>query len=103
MRTKSLCSQLIQLILAVKSKSVVSLAVDKVSSEPGVGDIHKQLTYTTGSLFLGGHRLIKKMRGLESRQSFVGCMRNVVIKDKVYTIRKEMIEGAVSIGSCPTN
>lgn len=88
---------------AVKSKSVVSLAVDKTSSEPGIGDIHKPQTHTTGTLFLGGHRFLDKIKGLGSREAYAGCIRNIVIKEKTYPIIKDMIQGDVSIGSCPTN
>lgn len=79
------------------------MSVDKISSEPGVGDIHRSHTHTTGSLFLGGHRLITKIKGLESRKPFVGCMKNVLIKEKLYAINRDMVSGAVTLGSCPTN
>lgn len=82
---------------------MVSLAVDKVSAEPGVGDVHKPITHTTGALFLGGHRFIQRARGLQTRESFVGCIKNVQIKDKIYQIDASMKTGHVSIGYCPTN
>ncbi|XP_017779043.1 PREDICTED: laminin subunit alpha isoform X2 [Nicrophorus vespilloides] len=90
-------------IQAVKSKSVVTLAVNGVYSSPGIGDHKSASTDTGGYLFLGGHRLINKAKGLTVRIPYVGCIRNVLVNNIVNTITPNMVEGGITIGSCPTN
>lgn len=88
---------------AVKSKNVVTLSVDNVFTDPSLGD-HQSVSTDTGSaLFLGGHRLIKRVRGISSRTAFVGCIKNVFINNEPAEVRPSMIEGAITVGSCRTN
>nr|XP_022908361.1 laminin subunit alpha-like [Onthophagus taurus] len=90
-------------IQAVKSKSVVTLSVDKTFTEPGIGDHRASSTDTGGVLFLGSHRLLTKARGIVTRKPFYGCMRNVAINNQPATILQNMKTGDVTIGSCPMN
>lgn len=89
----------------MKSKSVVTLSVDGMFTNPGVGDHRSPSTDTGGSLFLGGHRLLHKARGLVSRVSYVGCIRNVLINDEEVMFSQDMIEPGsdITLGTCPTN
>ncbi|KAF5306067.1 hypothetical protein FQA39_LY09045 [Lamprigera yunnana] len=90
-------------IQAVKSKNVVTLSVDNTFTNPGVGDFRSQSTDTGGALFLGGHRLIHKTRGLSTRSSFVGCIKDVQINNYLIHLDQKMAEGHVtfiSVCSC---
>lgn len=90
-------------LTAVKSKSVVTLSVDSVFTQPGIGD-HRSVSTDTGSpLFLGGHRLIQRSRGIKTRTPYVGCIKNVQINNDDVQIVDSMKEGGVTIGSCPKN
>lgn len=86
----------------MKSKSVVTLSVDNTFTNPGVGDHRSTSTDTGGALFLGGHRLIHKARGLLTRTSFVGCIKNVYVNKEPVPLLATMAEGDVVTGSCPT-
>lgn len=87
----------------MKSKSVVTLSVDSVFTQPGVGD-HKSVSTDTGSpLFLGGHRLIARARGIFTKTPYVGCIKNVQINNNPIQILDSMKDGSVSVGSCPKN
>lgn len=94
-----------KLFLAVKSKSAVTLSVDNTFTNPGVGDHRSPSTDTGGALFLGGHRLLNKARGIFSRVSYVGCIRNVFINDDRVNFVQEMVEPGsdITLGTCPTN
>ncbi|KAB0790802.1 hypothetical protein PPYR_15312 [Photinus pyralis] len=89
-------------IQAVKSKNVVTLSVDSTFTEPGVGDFRSQSTDTGGALFLGGHRLINRTRGLSTRSSFIGCIKDIQINNNPIYLEQRMAEGHVTVGSCPT-
>lgn len=84
---------------------MVTLSVDNTFTNPGVGDHRSPSTDTGSSLFLGGHRLIQKARGLVSRVPYVGCIRNVLVNDEEIEFLPEMIEPGsdITVGTCPTN
>lgn len=86
----------------MKSKNVVTLSVDSTFTDPGVGDYRYQSTDTGGALFLGGHRLIHKVRNLSTRSPFLGCIKDVYINDDPIHFEQKMAEGHVTVGSCPT-
>ncbi|XP_018320894.1 laminin subunit alpha [Agrilus planipennis] len=98
-----LCDGQWHTIQVIKSKSAVTLSVDATHTEPSVGDPHSISTDTGGGLFLGGHRLLHRARGITVRKSFVGCMRSVFINEHPITLSQDMAEGKVSVGFCPTN
>lgn len=90
-------------ILAVKSQYVITLSVDNMSSQPSIGSALSLSTDTTRPLFLGGHPHLSKARGLGTRMPYLGCIRNVKIKDVAEDILPGMTVGNVQTGVCPTN
>lgn len=90
-------------IQAVKSKSVVTLSVDRTFTQPGVGDHRHASTNTISAFFLGGHRQIGRARGLVARVPYIGCMRRVQINGQRIEPETKMVDGNVTLGSCATN
>lgn len=84
---------------------MVTLSVDNTFTNPGVGDHRNPSTDTGGALFLGGHRLINRARGIISRVSYVGCIKNVSINNEDVVFQKDMIDPGsdITIGTCPIN
>lgn len=99
---QNLCDGEWHSIQAVKSKFVISVQVDNVSSNPGVGQTTHLSTDTTRPLFLGGHPHPLRARGLKVRKSYVGCMRNIKVKNVMSDITNDMVVGDVQTGVCPT-
>ncbi|KAJ8933870.1 hypothetical protein NQ314_013723 [Rhamnusium bicolor] len=89
--------------IAVKSKNVVTLSVDNLFTDPKIGAAHSTSTDTGSALFLGGHRFLKKVRGIVSRTPYIGCIRNVEINTEPQPLIPNMAEGNITIGFCPTN
>ncbi|CAG9860176.1 unnamed protein product [Phyllotreta striolata] len=89
-------------IQAVKSKNVVTLSVDNMYTDPKIGP-HSKSTDTGSALFLGGHRYIHRVRGIHSRTSFTGCIKNIEINNEPLEITSSMINQNITIGFCPTN
>jgi laminin alpha 3/5 len=90
---------------AVKSKNVVMLSVDKTSVEPGIGIPGSSSTDTRDSLIIGGfNRTIhpKRLRGLETQDFYVGCVRNVFINDEEQKLDASQAIGNVLVSVCPT-
>lgn len=90
-------------IKAIKSQYVITLQVDNVTSEPAIGSTTQLSTDTTRPLFLGGHPYLSKARGLTIRRPFLGCIRNVRVKDQLQNIHPGMTVGHVQTGICPLN
>lgn len=90
-------------ILAMKSKNVVSLSVDNFQGDPMVGAPYFTSTDTGSTLFLGGHRFLKKVRGITARTPYIGCIKNVEINGQLVNFATNMAEGNITIGYCPTN
>lgn len=85
----------------IKSKAIVTLSVDKISAEPGIG-VGPVTTDTTHPLFMGNHRNTN-MRGFEtSNKQFVGCMKNLIINEKLVKLTNFEAQGNVTRSSCPT-
>lgn len=101
-KDENLCDGEWHSIQAVKSKFVISVQVDRVSSNPGVGLTTHLSTDTTRPLFVGGHPHPLRARGLKVRKPYVGCMRNIKIKNELSTITNDMVVGDVQTGICPT-
>lgn len=53
-------------------------------------------------IFIGGHPRPMKIRGLKSREQFVGCIDDVKINDQDLNLDPERAFGEVSMGICPT-
>ncbi|EDV96510.1 laminin subunit alpha [Drosophila grimshawi] len=90
-------------VLAIKSKFVITIAVDHVSSQPGLGNDSSAITKTHRPLFMGGHHAFNKAPGIKTRKTFSGCMKNVKINNKDISITKNLIYGDIWQGVCPLN
>lgn len=90
-------------IKAIKSQYVITLIVDGVNSEPAIGSTTSVSTDTSRPLFLGGHPYLSKARGLTIRRPYLGCIRNVRVKDQLQQIHPGMTIGHVQTGICPLN
>lgn len=88
-------------ITAIKSQYVITILVDAVSSQPAIGNASSPSTDTSRPLFLGGHPFLSKVRGLTVRKPYLGCIRNVKIKDVAEKIHPGMTVGNVQTGVCP--
>ena len=90
-------------IHAVKAKNVVTLSVNKIFAQPGIGVPGVSSTDTNNPLFLGGHVRPGRFRSLRQGQtSFHGCMKDVVIERKVHEFTFNEIFGDISSHVCPT-
>lgn len=88
-------------VTAIKSQYVITIMVDSVSSQPSIGNASSPSTDTSRPLFLGGHPFLSKTRGLIARKPYLGCMRNVKIKDVAEYIHPGMTVGNIQTGVCP--
>lgn len=98
---KTFCDGEWHTVTAIKSQYVITLIVDSWNSNPTIGAITASSTDTTRPLFLGGHPHLSKARGLTVRRPFVGCIRNVKIKNVAQPINLSMANGNVRTGVCP--
>lgn len=90
-------------VSAIKSKYVITLMVNRVSSQPSIGNANSPSTDTSRPLFMGGHPHLIKARGLSIRKPYLGCIRNVRIRDAAEEVQPSMMVGNVQAGVCPTN
>lgn len=93
-------------VTAVKSQYVITLIVDKINSSPTIGSTSSISTDTTRPLFMGGHPYIGKRliaKGLIVHRPFIGCIRNVRIREIPQAINISMAHGNVQTGVCPLN
>jgi hypothetical protein len=91
-------------ISVFKAKTVVTLSVDKKTSEPGIGPSGTSSTDTNFPLYVGGHQSSGRMRGFEtSRRQYVGCIRNLIINDVHEKLSNFQVVGNVTRSFCPTN
>ena len=89
-------------IHAVKAKNVVTLSVNKIFAQPGIGVPGVSSTDTNNPLFLGTHPRPGRF-GLDPREvNYVGCMKDVVIERKPYFFTNDQIYGDISAHVCPT-
>ncbi|KAH1008402.1 hypothetical protein HUJ05_008957 [Dendroctonus ponderosae] len=99
----SLCDGQWHEIQVVKSKNVVTLSVDNMFTDPKIGSPAAVSGDTGSALFLGGHRLLKKVRGIASRTPFIGCIRNVSLNNEPIDLSTSLFEGNITVGTCRTN
>ena len=89
-------------IHAVKAKNVVTLSVNKIFAQPGIGVPGVSSTDTNNPLFLGTHPRPGRFN-LDPREvNYVGCMKDVVIERKPYFFTNDQIYGDISAHVCPT-
>lgn len=89
--------------LAVKTKNAVVISVDHASSPPGIK--HLGIVQSKHSIFIGGHPALhegKTLKGSESMSQYVGCIKNLIIKEKSYSLDPARIHGKVLADVCPT-
>ena len=90
-------------IHAVKAKNVVTLSVNKIFAQPGIGVPGVSSTDTNNPLFLGGHIRPGRFSSLTMGQtSYYGCMKDVVIERNVQEFTYNDIFGDISSHVCPT-
>ncbi|ALC44510.1 LanA [Drosophila busckii] len=90
-------------VQAIKSKFVITIAVDYRSSVPAVGYEGSANTKTNRPLFMGGHHAFTKAPGIKTKKSFKGCIKNVNINKKLVHITPNLIKGDIWQGACPLN
>jgi laminin alpha 3/5 len=88
--------------VAIKAKNVVTLSVDNVFVEPGIGVAGVSSTDTNNPLFIGGHPNPSKPRGIKTQEQFVGCIRNLNINRNLLRFGSTQAIGSVTATTCPT-
>jgi len=88
-------------VQAVKSKFVITISVDYISANPGVGTEGSTMTKTNRPLFMGGHQSFHKAPGLKTKKTFKGCIRNIEINKKAIRITPNLVFGEIWQGICP--
>ena len=86
---------------AVKAKNVVTLSVDDIFAQPGIGVPGVSSTDTNHGLFIGGHPRTDRLTGLRTDTNYVGCIKNIVIENKPLQVRGEMLKGDIMSHVCP--
>merc|ERR1712115_240760 len=90
-------------IHAVKAKNVVTLSVNDVFAQPGIGVPGVSSTDTNHGLFIGGHPKPGRLEALDTNGvPFVGCIKDIVIERQVLKIEQSMLRGDVHSHVCPT-
>ena len=90
-----------QFFSAVKAKNVVTLSVDDIFAQPGIGVPGVSSTDTNHGLFIGGHPRTDRLTGLRTDTNYVGCIKNIVIENKPLQVRGEMLKGDIMSHVCP--
>jgi len=100
---ESFCDGKTRNVQAIKSKFVINIAVDFISSNPGVGNEGSVATRTNRPLFLGGHAAFQKAPGIRTKKSFKGCISKVEVNQKMIDITPDKVVGDIWQGYCPLN
>ena len=112
---------------AVKAKNVVTLSVDDIFAQPGIGVPGVSSTDTSHGLFIGGmqgflylnamintininticnifsgHPRTDRLTGLQTSANYVGCIKNIVIENVPLQVEPEMLRGDIMSHVCPT-
>ena len=83
-------------IHAMKAKNVVTLAVDKISAQPGIGVPGVSSTDINDPLFLGGHTDPVSFNLDPEDANYFGYMKDIQIEGSPVTINEEDMFGDVS-------
>lgn len=89
-------------ISVVKAKNLITLSVDEMLSDPGIGVPGVSSTDTADPLYIGGMPKPHLAKGIETTDQFVGCIHNVQIKKSQPNFADADIFGSVTINTCPT-
>ncbi|PVD23436.1 hypothetical protein C0Q70_16705 [Pomacea canaliculata] len=97
----SLCDGNWHKIEANKNKNVVTLLVDGVQApEPGIGSAKVTAADTNDPLYIGGLP-DKGAKGVLTNETFVGCIRNLHLNDRLQYLASGISTGDVRHGYCP--
>ncbi|XP_054719477.1 laminin subunit alpha-like [Uloborus diversus] len=98
-----LCDGQWHTIQVVKSNNVVTVSLDGLFSEPGIGIGGVSSTDTNDPLYIGGlPESSFSKRGVETTAQFVGCMRYVELDSKPQSLANSRVFGKVTLNTCPT-
>ncbi|XP_018008782.1 laminin subunit alpha [Hyalella azteca] len=86
----------------VKLKNLVVLTVDGISAT-NTGHIGSTSTDTRHPLFLGSQPRLGQRRGQPVADMYVGCIKNVVLREEPINLAYSTFVGNVNAGSCPTD
>ena len=86
----------------MKAKNVVTLSVDDVFAQPGIGVPGVSSTDTNHGLFIGGHPRPDRLTGKQSTSEYSGCIKNIVIEGNPLDVQPGMLRGDILSNVCPT-
>jgi len=81
---------------------VVTLSVNKIFAQPGIGVPGVSSTDTNNPLFLGGHPRPGKFSIRGDQVNYSGCMKEVVIEGKPVEMTSDRLIGDIHSHVCPT-
>ncbi|XP_035223568.1 laminin subunit alpha-like, partial [Stegodyphus dumicola] len=90
-------------VRVVKTGNIVTVGLDDIFGEPGIGVGGVSSTDTKDPLYIGGlpeSSLSKK--GVETLEQFTGCIRSLKLNDKPQPIAQSRVFGHVTLNTCPT-
>ncbi len=85
----------------MKAKNVVTLSVDDIFAQPGIGVPGVSSTDTNHGLFIGGHPKASRLTGLQTDSDFVGCIKDILVEGDAFEIEDHMLRGDVQSHVCP--
>ena len=80
----------------------MTLSVDEIFAQPGIGVPGVSSTDTNHGLFIGGHPRVERLTGLQTQETYVGCIKDVVIEGQKLNIESRMLKGDIMSHVCPT-
>lgn len=87
---------------ALKSKSLVILTVDGMSTDFGTDPLGVKVVNTNQPLYIGGYPAdLSNARGIETTAQYVGCMKNLKINAQNYDLSSFPTFGNVMLNVCP--
>ncbi|XP_015919728.2 laminin subunit alpha isoform X1 [Parasteatoda tepidariorum] len=90
-------------VQVVKSNNFVTLSLDGIFSDPGIGVGGVSATDTNDPLYIGGvPESSFSKRGVLTTDHFVGCMRYLELDSKPQQFEQSRVVGHVTMNTCPT-
>ncbi|CAG0878724.1 unnamed protein product [Darwinula stevensoni] len=89
-------------ISMVKTGNLVTLSVDDVFTNPGIGQPGITVTNTNHPLYVGGHpwKNSNIVEHFATSAQYVGCIRNVVVNESPLPLNR--VVGKATVNTCPT-
>ncbi|KAK6179097.1 hypothetical protein SNE40_011531 [Patella caerulea] len=97
----SLCDGNWHSIKAIKAKNVATLEVDGIAMPPAIGKAGTSEANTNDPFYIGGLPEGGLRKGIQTKDTYVGCIRNLMIDGKIEFIGSGKNMGIVQILSCP--